>query len=124
MTDFYKLSVELSNTAKEIQLKDGLVEAARLTYLTAKAEHERASAKALIETKLRNPEMTQTDIKAESVVISYDAKISAIIAESAYKKLVGELKALRDKLETLREISFNLRCEAKLTPQTQGGHNG
>ena len=118
-TDFHRLSTELYQAAKEIQIKDGLVEAARLVYLTAKADYERDKAKALIETKLRNPEMTQTDVNAESVVISYDSKITAVKAESAYKKLVGELKALRDKLTALQECSYNLRQEARLTSAIQ-----
>jgi len=119
MTDFYKLSTELNNTANLIQKKDGEVEDARLVYMQSKANYERLVAKALIETKLRNPDMTQTDIKAESVIITYDDKMASIIAESKYKKLVGELRSLRDKLDALKECAYNLRCEAKLTPQIQ-----
>lgn len=121
MTDFHKLSTEIYQVSRDIQIKDGLVEAARLEYLTKKAEYERDRAKVLMTTKLKNPEKTQTDVVAEATVIVFDSRMAAVIAESAYKKLVGELKALRDKLDGLKECSYNLRAEARLTSTTQSG---
>lgn len=58
--------------------------------------------------------MTQSEIKANAVVMAFDSRIEFIRAESLYRKLQNEIKSLRDKLEVYKEISFNLRREAAI----------
>lgn len=115
MADFQKLNTTLYETSKKIAEKSNEIETARLDYLTEKDEYDRDYSMALLTTKTKNPEMTQTDIKAEATCQVYEKKLAMRTKEAKYRRLMAELKALRDMLESLQEISYNLRQEMKST---------
>lgn len=109
-----EISALLESIPAEIEKKFAELSGLRLQYLTAKAGHERDHARYLLETKTKNPDMTQAEIVATAVNLAFDKKMDAIKAESAYRKCVGELRTLRDRLEAVYEGSYNLRQEMKL----------
>lgn len=115
MTDFIKLNIELFNVSKQIAEKSNELETARSGYLCKKDEYERNYSMALLQIKTKSPDATQTDIKAEAICQTYQDKLNMRVAEAKYRRLVVELSSLNSMLETLREVSFNARAEAKLT---------
>lgn len=108
---FSEANKELFDVGELITQKTYELNDAREKYLYAKALWENEYARYLLETKMRHPDMVQSEILALATNLSYQNKIDAIKAESAYKRLVNDIKALRDKLDVLREVSFNLRRE-------------
>jgi len=118
MADFAKLNLTLYETSKKIAEKSNEIESARLEYLTEKDEYERDYSMALLTTKTKNPDMTQTDIKAEAVCQVYNKKLAMRTVEAKYRRLMSELKALNTMLESLTEVSYNLRQELKSMPKT------
>lgn len=118
MADFQKLNTELFNTSKKIAEKSNEIETARSEYLSAKDEYERDYSLALLTTKTKNPEMTQSEIKAEGICQVYNKKLNMRITEAKYRRLVSELKSLNSMLESLTEVSYNLRQELKSSPKS------
>lgn len=114
MMQIHEVNEELNGVSESIQKKTHELEAAREVYLLAEAKYENEFAMYERKCKVEYPDMTQTDIKAEATNRSYNARIDLIKAECVFKKLMNEIKALRDRLEALREVSYNLRMEAKL----------
>ena len=108
---FPEANKELFDVGELITQKTHELNDAREKYLYAKALWENNYARYLLETKVKNLEMTQEEIKASATNLAYEDKLTAIKAESSYKKLVNEIKALRDKISVLQEISWNLRKE-------------
>jgi len=108
---FAETNKNLFDVAELIEKKTGELEAAREGYLYAKARWENNQARYLLETKLKHPTMVQSEILASAINLSYQDKLDYIKCESAYRRLVGELKALRDRLSVYQEISWNLRKE-------------
>jgi len=111
--DFQKLNTELFTTSKKIAEKSNEIESARTEYLGAKDKYERDYSMNLLLTKTKNPEMTQSEIKAESICKVYELKLAMRVKESAYRRLMSELKSLNTLLESLQEISYNSRIEMK-----------
>lgn len=111
---FREANEELEKISREIQTKTGELELARETFLLKKAEHENKVASVQLEVKLRNPDATQTDIKAKSTTESYSQHLEMIKAKCTYSKLNNELRALRDRLKAYQDMSYNLRKEASL----------
>lgn len=118
--DFAELNEELTVVSHSIAEKNNGLQKTRTEWLTKKAEYEMAYSRVLLETKIKNPEMTQSEIKAQATCLSYQARLDCILAESNFRQLMGEINALRDRLEALREISFNIRQETRLTSQYSG----
>ena len=108
---FAEANCSLFSISEQIEQKTGELEAARERYLYAKARWENNQARYLLETKLKYPTMVQSEILASAINLSYQDKLDYIKYESAYRRLVGELKALRDRLSVYQEISWNLRRE-------------
>src|SRR3990167_1720255 len=108
---FAEANKELFDTGELIEKRTGELETARERYLYAKARWENNQARYLLETKLKYPTMVQSEILASAINLSYQDKLDYIKYESAYRRLVGELKALRDRLSVYQEISWNLRRE-------------
>lgn len=114
MPGFTEVNQDLARIAQELETKGAELEAAREAYLLKKAEYENAFAAEMLHSKLANPEMTQTDIKAKATTATHKLHLDLVIAECAYKRLSNQIRNMRDRLEALREVSFNLRKEASL----------
>ena len=115
MTDFAKLNTELFTTSKKIAEKSNEIESARGEYLAAKDIYERDYSMALLTTKTKNPEMTQSEIKAEAICQVYETKLAMRVKEATYRRLMSELRNLNTMLESLTEVSYNARVEFKNT---------
>ena len=109
--NFDEANKELFDVAEKIELKTGELENAREKYLLCDAEYENEYSRTLLETKLKRQDATQSEIVAQAKVLSYEKKLEMIKAEFAYKRLQNEVRALRDKLDVCKEISWNLRKE-------------
>ena len=112
---FAEANKNLFDTAEQIEKKTGELEAAREGYLYAKARWGNEYARFLLESKTKNPDAVQEEIKAFATNLSYQERLECIKAESLYRRLQNEVKALRDKLDVLKEVSWNLRKD-----RTQG----
>ena len=112
---FAEANKELFDTAELIEKKTDELETAREMYLYAKAKVENEYAKFLLESKTKNPDAVQEEIKALATNLSYQERLECIKAESLYRRLQNEVKALREKLDVMREVSWNLRKD-----RTQG----
>src|SRR3990167_11158769 len=108
---FAEANKELFDTAELIEKKTDELETAREMYLYAKAKVENEYARFLLESKTKNPDAVQEEIKALATNLSYGERLNCIKAESAYRRLQNEVKALRDKLDVCKEISWNIRRE-------------
>jgi len=111
---FAEANSELEDVAEAIETKTQELTAAREKYLLAKDAYEFAYSRHLLETKVREPDMVQSEIIAQAKVLSHDARLEAIKAESVYKKIMEDLRSLRDRLDAAREISYNLRREVRI----------
>ena len=105
---------ELDSITKEIELVSHQVDIAREAYLIQDEKYENEFACTQLTVKANNPDATQTDIKAEAVKATHAVRLEVIKADSVYKAAQNRLRALRDRLDALREISFNLRAESKI----------
>src|SRR3990167_4813001 len=112
---FAETNKNLFDVAELIEKKTGELETAREGYLYGKARWENEYARFLLESKVKNPDAVQEEIKALATNLSYQERLNCIRAESAYRRLQNEVKALRDKLDVLKEVSWNLRKD-----RTQG----
>lgn len=112
MSEFTNVNNELIHIEQELQVKTNSINHAREAYLYAKADYENTFSRYLLETKVNKPEMTQSEIKAMATNLSYEKKLNLITKESSYKALSNEIRSLRDRIDVLREVSFNLRKEA------------
>ena len=108
---FQSINEELKQAAKDIEVKTFELNNATTAYLESEAFYDKEFSMFFLETKLKNPEMTQSEIKANAVCLAYESKLAMIKAESSYRKLQNEIKMLRDKLDSFKEISYNLRRE-------------
>jgi len=106
---FAEANSSLFSTGELIEKKTGELETAREAYLYAKARWENEYARFLLESKTKNPDAVQEEIKALATNLSYQERLNCIKAESLYRRLQNEVKALRDKLDVLKEVSWNLR---------------
>lgn len=85
-------------------------EQAREEFLLMKAEFDNAKARYFLETKAKNPKFTEKRCEAESIVLAHEARISAIRAESTFKKMEAEYMYLQQRFDSLKERSFNFRA--------------
>lgn len=111
---FQEINAELDQLTKSIMLKTNEMESAREAYLTAKANYDFTMAGVKLSAKAMNPDATQTDLDAEAISKGHAARMDSIKAECAYKRLSNEIRAYRDRLESAREVAFNLRAERKI----------
>ena len=111
---FSKVNAQLEQTAEAIQIASNLITNSNLLYLTAKADYEKEYASALLQAKAEDGKLTQEEIKATAVNKAYEKKMEMIRAKSRYDANRCELRSLRDRLDVEREVSFNLRQEAKI----------
>ena len=114
MTGFQNLNIELDRVSKEIETTSYEVDIAREEYLIKKAEYENKFAEVQLRAKAEDSESTQTDIKAMATRETYELRLEVITKDSACRKALNKLRALRDRLEAMREVSFNLRRESKI----------
>lgn len=113
--NFQDINKELDLVSKQIRAKTQELEEKRREYIMAKAEYEHLYSKSILETKIKNPDMSASELKAQAICLSYDNKLALIKKESEYKKLLSELNSLRDRLDGLKEIAYNERAEARMT---------
>jgi predicted nucleic acid-binding Zn-ribbon protein len=97
----------------QIEAKAGELREARKAYRMAKAEHENMMAKVTLTIKLKDPDATQTDVKAEAIVASIDLKYKMIAEQSKYEAKQAEYQRLRDDLTTIEQRANNYRLEIK-----------
>ena len=114
MNPFGEVNLELESVSKRLMEAYDKASSLRDLYLVAKATYEKDMARYTLEAKAKNPDATQTDVHAEAVCLAHEARLTAIRAESAYRKVQNEIRGLTERLEALREKSFNLRKEAQL----------
>lgn len=113
-SDFRAVNAELDQLTRDITTKSGQLEEARETYLNAKAAYEFRLNGQRLEAKAKDPDATQTDVNAQAAQMAHILRLEMIKAECSMRKLASEIRAHRDRLEALREVSFNLRKEASL----------
>ena len=111
---FSSINYELENVLKILQEKTIELAVSRENYLKAKIFAEKEYSRFLLESKAKNPDMVQSEIKAQAKVLSYDSKLESVKFQSSYMKIFNELKVLRDQLDMLYEHSYNLRSETRL----------
>jgi len=111
---FKEINSELSEIVKQIELKSYEFNDAREKFLLAKANYENSRARYLLEEKAKNTDLTQAELNALATNLSHADRLEFIKAESSYRRLMGEIRALRDKLDVAQEISYNLRREAQI----------
>ena len=112
---FDTVNKDFFDIAEQIEKKTNDLETAREAYLYSKARWENEYARFLLESKTKNPDAVQEEIKALATNLSYGERLNCIRAESAYRRIQNEVKALRDKMDVLKEVSWNLRKD-----RTQG----
>ncbi|MDD4892369.1 MAG: hypothetical protein PHH73_00020 [Candidatus Rickettsiella isopodorum] len=113
MSDITKLNNDLISAYGQIEIKSNELETARENHLLKKAQYENEFSKIILLTKVKNPDMAQGDLKATAICICYELQLDSIKSEAKYKRLLGDIKSLRDKLDSLKEIGYNLRREIK-----------
>ena len=106
---FDEANKSLFDTAELIELKTGELEQAREKYLFAEAAYEHVYSRFLLATKIKEPDMVQSEIIAQAKMLSYESKLEMIKTESTYRRLQNEVKSLRDRLDVWKEVSYNLR---------------
>ena len=111
---FAAANEDLDRVSREIESVSFEVDAAREAFLLKDAEYENKFACVQLEVKAMDGDATQTDIKAEAVKATYALRLEVIKADSVYRAAQGRLKALRDRLDAIRECCFNLRAETKI----------
>lgn len=79
----------------------------------AEAEYEFEYNRVWLEEKAREKKPS-VELDAIAYNTTYERHLAKIRLESECKRREIILKALRDKLEVLKEISYNERCESKL----------
>ena len=114
MSGFVTINADLDRISQDIQSTTYQVDIAREEYLLKKAEYENAFARIQIETKAKNPDATQTDIKAAAETGAYSLRVELIRKDSTYSKTQNKLRALRNRLDALMEVAYNLRREASI----------
>ncbi len=114
MSGFVDINAELERVSRRIEEGTDVVNNARELFMIAEAEFDNKFAEIQLSAKLSNPDMTQTDLKAIATRDSHMMRMTLIKAESSYKSANGTLHALQNRQEVLRELSFNLRAEAKI----------
>jgi len=113
MNTIREVGIEFEKTHKRMaELANSLSEL-RENYQRAKALYENSFSRHLLEIKAREPEWTVQEVKAQATNLAYDDRLLCIKAESAYKRVVNEMKMLDTYLEGLKEHSYNLRQELK-----------
>jgi len=111
---FKEINNELEQIVKLIEIKSFELNNAREKFLLMKASYENSRARYLLEEKAKNTDLTQSELNALATNLSHADRLEFIKAESSYRRLVGEIKALRDRLDVAQEISYNLRRESQI----------
>lgn len=111
---FKEVNASLEQAVKDIEVKNFELGEAREMFLLAKANYENSRARYLLEQKAKSPELTQSELNAFAINLSHTDRLEFIKAESSYRKLNGEIRNLRERLEAYREMSFNLRRESAI----------
>lgn len=112
MSGFLEVNNELLDITEQIESLTFELNAAREDHLTKKAIYENEFSRYILETKVKDPDATQTDIKAMATNLAHQTRMESIRADSNYHRILNVLKARHDRLDALREVSYNLRKEA------------
>ena len=104
---------ELQELPSKIEDKAKEVRESRKSYKNAKTAYEFKIAQVTLTMKAKNPDATQTDVKAAATVASIDLKYRMIEEQSKYEAKQAEYQRLRDDLTTLEQRSNNYRAELK-----------
>ena len=111
---FHEVNSEFDLLIEELENVTRVMDEAREVYLLKEASYENLVAQCIQEGKLLNPKATQTDLNARAETKGFNMKIELVHAECNFKRLTNRLKFLRDRLDALKEKSYNLRKEATL----------
>ena len=110
-----ELNAELIKTSRTIATKSNEVDKARYEYLMAKDEYELKYSLEMDTLKTANSDLTQTDLKSKATIKTMQQKLDMRIKDAKYHSLLSDLKALNSMLESLQEVSYNMRAELRLT---------
>ena len=114
MSGFFEINTKLVAIEREIETVTHNLSDASEAYRLAKADYENDFARYQLEHKMKNPDATQTDVKATATNLSYPKKLDMIRKESAYRRLINDRKGLTERLDALREVSWNTRRESQI----------
>ena len=111
---FASLNEDLDRVSRDIESTTYDVDIAREAFLIKEAEYDNAYSHAILCSIANNSELTQTDLKAMATAECHPLNMDRIMAKSTYMKAQNRLKALRDRLDALKELGYNLRREAQI----------
>jgi len=114
MNEFFDTNRDLTSIEAVLQQLVPMLGDAREAFMNSEAEYDRAYSYKLLMTKAQNPKYTQAQLEAEAIVGTHDKKLDCIKKESAYRRIDDKIRLLRDRIEVLKEKSYNLRTEAKI----------
>lgn len=84
-------------------------------YLQAKLKTSSQYARYVLEVKAADHHLTTMEMKAKADLMTEHLRIEEVKCESTYKKLRIRMEMLQLQLEALKEVSFNMRQEARMT---------
>ena len=103
----------LIEVSQKINQKTEELNAAREEYLNKEAIYTNEYSKYYLQTKVTNTDWTGSRVLAQATNLAHNNKMEAIKAESRYKRLQGDLKALNSEFDALKEEGYNVRAEIK-----------
>lgn len=104
---------ELEKIDNEIEETSSFLTDTREDYLTKKAEYEIGVARSYLTAKAQNQSWTESMLKAFSITENEVKRMEFITSESAYRKVQNKSNQLRDKFDSLKEQSYNLRADLR-----------
>lgn len=109
------LNNKLEEVSKKIESKATEISKIRERKKIAIIKYKFRRSKLIKTEKLKNPDRTQTDLNciADSDIEVYKLNLKMIMAESKHSLVKEEMAALRDKLDVLKEKSYNMREEMR-----------
>lgn len=114
MDSFANLNQQLQDIGMRIELKNNELNTYMKNFLICEAEYDHAVAGEQLRIKATFPELSQLELKARAIEATFQKRLETIRFESTYKKAMNDIKAMRDRLDALKEVSYNLRKEATI----------
>lgn len=107
-----QINEKLDTVTREIWKETLELNKLRFRYLEAQANYELVLNKAILTNK--TDKGTAQDIKAKAIELTEVQRFELVRSESSYRSVESIIKALRDRLEALKELGYNARKEMEL----------
>jgi len=113
ITEKQEIDKLLRELPSRIEKTQTLLLTYRGAYNEAKAAYKLKLAKVKLETKINNPDATQTDVDSEAIVQSEVERLAMVAKESEYRKAQKDLERIKNDFDSVKERAANYRTEIK-----------